>query len=87
MAVPLSPLSVTETSCGAALGAGREETKDKNHTFRVSDCTSPSPPRPVSLLVLFLSNVFFSVSPRGTRGREKDKRLMIIISAARPFIS
>lgn len=86
MAVPLSPLSVTATSRGAALGAGREETKDKNHTF-MYQTFSPPPPPPVSLLVLFLSNAFFSVPLRGMRGSEEDKRLMIAIRAARQFIS
>lgn len=84
MAVPLSPLSVTVTSRGAALGAEREETKDKNHTFMYQTISTPPS---VPLLGLFLSIVFFSVSPCKARSSKKNKRLMIKICAARPFIS
>lgn len=83
MAVPLSPLSVTATSRGAALGAEREETKDKNHTFMYQSVSTPPSVPP---LVLFLSNVFRSVS-KLAQSSKKNKRLMITIFAARPFIS
>lgn len=85
MAVPLSPLSVTVTSRGAALGAGREETKDKKSHLHVSDYHPPTAPCLFS--VYFCQMCAFLYLHASGEAEEKNKRLMINICAARPFIS